>query len=583
MAKNILVATPLPALGELLRLSLEESGRYNVRLAATGREALASADQTHFALAVLDSSLADPPLAYVAQGLRNRQKELRLIVIPPGQGHAPIDLGPVRPDEIIFQPIYPPELLETADKLTRESESPHSTTAPASPSQPVVSNPVLIARRLEEFLLESTSPGAMVIRLNQPWAFAGELSAQACQEIAILLAGYLESGKEVDMARFVHLNALGGEYLLYATPLSAELVLALVFHVTTPLTVIRAQAARLVRTLRQTDGSPQFSVITPVESIGIFESQELNDDEGEDETPDFDTRRLDELLSNMPDPNPPPLVKQEPAGWVQVTLTGSAAHPEFQNPRAAEATQPAASPARTMSSQTSAPNQTAVQAPKSQGQSVPPVPHLPIASSHPSPALPVSAPLPEITVDAGGELTEPVAADLAATLPAQMPEASLPPKLDAETQPVVLRKLHSLSQAEPLTSVFSNLAYTCVLIPRLPGHILVDGAAENLAAWLPQLCMAYGWRLEGLLIRPEYLQWTVHVAPSLSPNNVIRLIRQQTSRRIFAHCPKYQEENPSGDFWAPGYLIISGFQLPSPALVHDFIHQIRRRQGNDFQ
>jgi len=138
----------------------------------------------------------------------------------------------------------------------------------------------------------------------------------------------------------------------------------------------------------------------------------------------------------------------------------------------------------------------------------------------------------------------------------------------------------ALRQVEPILPSFSHLAYTCLLIPRLPTHMLVRGLAVRLREWLPQLCLAYGWRLENLFVRPEYLQWTVQVAPAISPGNVLRHVRQQSSRRIFLQFPQYEVENPSGDFWAPGFLIISGFQPPSKQLVQDFIHQTRTRQGS---
>jgi hypothetical protein len=40
-----------------------------------------------------------------------------------------------------------------------------------------------------------------------------------------------------------------------------------------------------------------------------------------------------------------------------------------------------------------------------------------------------------------------------------------------------------------------------------------------------------------------------------------------------------KKENPSGDFWAPGYLIMGGTQPHPPQLVKDYIKQTRTRQG----
>ena len=43
------------------------------------------------------------------------------------------------------------------------------------------------------------------------------------------------------------------------------------------------------------------------------------------------------------------------------------------------------------------------------------------------------------------------------------------------------------------------------------------------------------------------------------------------------------KKNPSGDFWAPGYLIMGGSQPPPVQLIKEFIGQTRQRQGIPLQ
>ena len=59
----------------------------------------------------------------------------------------------------------------------------------------------------------------------------------------------------------------------------------------------------------------------------------------------------------------------------------------------------------------------------------------------------------------------------------------------------------------------------------------------------------------------------------------MRIMRQHTSQRLFADFPSLAESNPSGDFWAPGYLILSGDDIPPPSLINDFIRQTRGTPG----
>jgi REP element-mobilizing transposase RayT len=132
---------------------------------------------------------------------------------------------------------------------------------------------------------------------------------------------------------------------------------------------------------------------------------------------------------------------------------------------------------------------------------------------------------------------------------------------------------------EPVSPALYNLSYACLLIPRFDRHYLTGDLADRLAEWMQDVSVAFSWRLEHLAVRPEYLQWISNVPPSASPGSIMRVVRQETSGRIFAEFPRFARENPSGDFWAPGYLIMGG---PSPhpqKLIKDFIKQTRQRQG----
>jgi REP element-mobilizing transposase RayT len=134
---------------------------------------------------------------------------------------------------------------------------------------------------------------------------------------------------------------------------------------------------------------------------------------------------------------------------------------------------------------------------------------------------------------------------------------------------------------EPVTAGLYHLTYACLLVPRFSSHFITGDLSERMDEWLPNVCIAFGWRLEYLAVRPEYLQWVVNVQPNTSPGYLMRIMRQQTSEKIFSEFPRMKKENPSGDFWAPGYLIMGGTQPHPPQLVRDYIRQTRQRQGQE--
>jgi REP element-mobilizing transposase RayT len=71
----------------------------------------------------------------------------------------------------------------------------------------------------------------------------------------------------------------------------------------------------------------------------------------------------------------------------------------------------------------------------------------------------------------------------------------------------------------------------------------------------------------------------VRVAPNTAPGSFVRVLRQQTSRRIFTTFPGLALENPAKEFWSPGYLILSSSQPPPAHIIRHFIEQTRLQQG----
>jgi DNA-binding response OmpR family regulator len=128
MAANILVATPQAAFGELLRLSLEETGGFSVRLVQSSSEARAAAGRLHFDLAILDDGLPEPAFTAFAEALRSQSSGMRLVVISP-ENTAPSYNG-LNPDAVLSKPFYMPDLLEKVHSMVGRSHRPAADTTP---------------------------------------------------------------------------------------------------------------------------------------------------------------------------------------------------------------------------------------------------------------------------------------------------------------------------------------------------------------------------------------------------------------------------------------------------------------------
>jgi len=156
---------------------------------------------------------------------------------------------------------------------------------------------------------------------------------------------------------------------------------------------------------------------------------------------------------------------------------------------------------------------------------------------------------------------------------------------DSEIQippPLPVEHFSSHSTAEPGTTPLGirnfRFQYTCVLVPRNASQLLTRDLNERLSFLLPQLHLEYGWHLTGIAIRPQYITWSISVPIETSPIKVIQEIRRRTSAHLFSNFPELNPGNAIHDFWAPGFLALSGSSRPSSGMIYDFIAQIRKNQ-----
>ena len=489
MVTPLLVFTLDVAFGELIARSLEETGRFSLRVLSQVDEAVAYVRKEKCSLTFLDLDISDPLRA--GRALQQANAEMRFVFLS-GVNPDPA-LDELNPRAHLTKPFYLPDLLEMMDKLFSplQSGTPRRTpqNAPAAPPVADLEMPWLAdvnraAQHLTRLTLESSAQAALINRDNELWAYAGQLPQAAAHELARMVARYWDQNEESDLVRFVRLNSTNAEHMLFATRLAAGLVLALTFDAETPFSTIRTQAGRLVHSL---------SVSQPM-------GREASDS----------------VAVDVPLPAP---VEDERLD----------------------------SPAQVLS-------------PKS-GQETPRLY-----------AEPVPATASEAVVEQATEL-QPGKQET----PAQ--EETSSPDAQAETQPRLPAEEGRNIILEPVSASVYNLTYACLLIPRFAQHHLTGDLTDRLSEWLPQICIAFGWRLEFISVRPDYLHWLVNVPPAAAPGYLMRIICQRTSEKIFEEFPRFKKENPSGDFWAPGYLIMGGTQ-PAPAqMIKDFIQQTRQRQG----
>ncbi len=539
MTNNLLLVTSDALFAKRLSASLEREG-YRLHTAKGKGEAVVRADEQNCSTAFLDLDQGEKFVLELGRALRTLNPTIRLILFT--DDDTPPALDDIRPWMLARKPVRTPELLtmlknnpSLAPKPTRASEP-----APAmhlaqqqSAELAWLQDVTKAAQHLTRLTLESSAQAALITRKDNLWAYAGQLSQSAAKELGVTVTRHWDGQKGSDLLRFVRLEATKAEHMLYATRLADDVVLALIFDAETPFSAIRNQAGQLVSRL-ETESTAEAlekpAAQNQPPAAREAHTQIIEEDEGD---PNLEIPNISDIINDVPPPTPD-------ANMIPL-------------PNEAEwGTRPSASRPRHDYSRES------------------------------SPAVRVNDLL---IANQNDQTVEHVVQDLDATAPSQSRPRPLTPvrrpqpgELD-ETRPHSITEVAGRVMMEPISPGLYNLTYACLLVPRFTSHYLTGDVSDRLSEWLPNICIAFGWRLEYLAVRPEYMQWVVNVPPSTSPGYLMRIMRTQTSEKIFAEFTRMKKENPSGDFWAPGYLIMGGTQPHPPQLVKDYIKQTRDKQG----
>ncbi len=510
--KTLLVVTSDIPFGELIRQNLEATGRFRVNIAGEKGSVLACVSEEECPLVFLDTCVAEKDLLQIGAQVRRINSNTRFVVISEAGWHSALE--ELSPEDYLSKPLYLPDLLELMDNLFPAPQAPVSMAESSETSNepPWLSDVTRAAQHLTRLSLGSSAQAALITRDDQLWAYAGQLPQSATRELTDTVSRYWDRQKENDLVRFVRLASTEAEHMLYATRLTQNMVLALIFDSETPFSTIRTQANQLVHSLSASPSEKQNA------------NGQIDDEATSAPNPD--------ILSDTPSPSPKVGIKSGTLKSLKESNT------DFSLPSAT-----------------------------------------PLSfTRETSPAIPINHLTSDIQAESSIDLEKPVESPAVTWKSKTKKSEPAQEELD-ETRPSPFNETVRKIILEPGSPSVYNLDYACLLVPRFTQHILIGDVSDRLSDWVLEICIAFGWRLEYISVRPEHLMWIVNVPPATSPAYLMRIQRQHTSEKIFTEFPRFKKENPSGDFWAPGYLIMGGSQPPPARLIKDFIAQTRQRQG----
>jgi REP element-mobilizing transposase RayT/DNA-binding NarL/FixJ family response regulator len=561
-ASSVLVITPSPYMTKKIQQTLIDIGGYKVITSSSPAVALELAQQTIINICILDVFHPKFPVITVVKELMGKQPDMHLILVLSDTSLSSGEIPGIIPDGLLPRSFSPGQLKSALLNIPKEYEfitSPSqqpTQTSPDIPRASALENSGLINippfsrsadfsrlnQRLSDLSTETTALAIIILRRKQLISHCGIFPNTAIREIvdqinSFSITSALNLQKEApstfhktgsgDMIRSIQLQSIQGKFLLYVISLTKEMQLSLIYDQDTPFSHIRRQTVQLSHELMEPQQSlplayhPSSLEVNELEQTNIVQSSsaEAIYEDPNQTAAGTSVVQAATISSLMEGPSPEEVIPLGYSGEQKDTVLSS----------------PSTSP-----------------------DTVSPDPR--IEYNH-------SEQADRIDYHDGYELEEEYSGEPLDFSLSEMEKSEL---TDAG---------FDTNSIASVGSYGNYITYSCLLIPRMPEHMLKGNLASYLFKWMGQLCLAYGWRLEHLSIHSNHVQMVTGAPLATSPAFLVRTLRQKTSQYIFSQFPPLTNENPSGDFWAPGFFISGSKQTIRPHLIDRYISEIRDHQG----
>jgi two-component system chemotaxis response regulator CheY len=258
MAIPVLVVDAAEHFGILIRQTLEETGYYQVTLAASGSEAIEFVQSSEIRLAIVDFDLPDIKGPDIIPQLRAVVSNLAVIAIPVSSDPDDPELKGLNVNGVLTKPFYLPDLpkiVATALDLPPDAPTtlgPIHTTPSGEPIPSWLEDSDQAGQYLTQLFLDIQALAALLTRGQHLWAYAGDLDQTHAEGIAnLIVEHWTRKGARGAVAKFISLPGTDREFMFYTTHVGGDLILSLIFVPDTPFSVVRRQGEQMAKTLSQ--------------------------------------------------------------------------------------------------------------------------------------------------------------------------------------------------------------------------------------------------------------------------------------------------------------------------------------------
>jgi putative transposase len=124
-----------------------------------------------------------------------------------------------------------------------------------------------------------------------------------------------------------------------------------------------------------------------------------------------------------------------------------------------------------------------------------------------------------------------------------------------------------------------NLNYHFVWIPKTRMKILVEPFKSDVERSIELISKRNGWFPLALEVMPDHLHYFVSAHPKWAPMQMVKLLKQETSRMLREKYFTIRDTRSSDDFWATGYYCGSAGHVSAEQVARYIMEQTERLRG----
>ena len=125
----------------------------------------------------------------------------------------------------------------------------------------------------------------------------------------------------------------------------------------------------------------------------------------------------------------------------------------------------------------------------------------------------------------------------------------------------------------------SNLIYH-IVFPTKYRRVVID---EEVDSVIVKICKGIQERYEIVFLEigsdKDHIHFLVQSIPSMSPTDIVRIIKSITAKKIFKKCPKVKKQLWGGSFWSSGFYISTVSAHGNEKVISNYV----KNQGDEYK